>query len=58
MRDDGFTEFVESLVDARPVGELGDGGVTRWTARLMEDAKERCLVSCIATERLTVLTTG
>lgn len=32
--------------------ELGDGGFTTWTAQLMENAKERCLVSCIATERL------
>lgn len=32
--------------------ELGDGGFTPWTARLLNDAKERCLVSCLATERL------
>jgi hypothetical protein len=32
--------------------ELGDGGLTTWTAQLMGNAKERCLVSCIATERL------
>jgi hypothetical protein len=35
--------------------ELGDGGFTGWTAALMADAKERCLVSCISTERLTQL---
>ena len=35
--------------------ELGDGGLTTWTAQLTHDAKERCLVSCIATERLTTL---
>ena len=35
--------------------ELGDGGLTTWTAQLIPDAKERCLVSCLATERLTVL---
>jgi hypothetical protein len=35
--------------------ELGDGGFTGWTAALMANAKERCLVSCIATERLTQL---
>lgn len=35
--------------------ELGDGGLTSWTAQLAQDAKERCLVSCIATERLTAL---
>ncbi|MGI5522156.1 hypothetical protein ACQEUX_14560 [Micromonospora sp. CA-259024] len=32
--------------------EVGDGGLTDWTARLSGDAKERCLVSCLATERL------
>jgi hypothetical protein len=32
--------------------ELGDGGLTNRTSLLMGDAKERCLVSCIATERL------
>ena len=32
--------------------ELGDGGLTTWTAQLLGDAKERCLVSCISTERL------
>jgi hypothetical protein len=35
--------------------ELGDGGFTGWTAALMANAKERCLISCIATERLTQL---
>ena len=35
--------------------ELGDGGLTTWTAHLTANAKERCLVSCIATERLTAL---
>jgi hypothetical protein len=38
--------------------ELGDGGFTGWTASLMADAKERCLVSCISTERLTQLMDG
>jgi hypothetical protein len=32
--------------------ELGDGGFTTWTGQLMGNAKERCLVSCLATERL------
>ncbi|WFE49147.1 hypothetical protein [Micromonospora sp. WMMD1155] len=32
--------------------EIGDGGFTDWTARLSGNAKERCLVSCLATERL------
>ncbi|HSZ40220.1 MAG TPA: hypothetical protein VK817_09700 [Trebonia sp.] len=33
-------------------GEIGDGGFTGWTARLLNNAKERCLISCVATERL------
>jgi hypothetical protein len=36
--------------------EIGDGGFTTWTAQHMDNAKERCLVSCIATERLADLT--
>jgi hypothetical protein len=32
--------------------EIGDGGFTDWTARLLNNAKERCLISCVATERL------
>lgn len=32
--------------------EVGDGGFTDWTAKLMEDKKERCLISCASTERL------
>ena len=36
---------------------LGDGGFTTWTAQLMNDAKERCLVSCVAVERLARLVT-
>ena len=32
--------------------DLGDGGLTDWTARLLGDAKERCLTSCISIERL------
>jgi hypothetical protein len=35
--------------------DLGDGGLTSWTATLLGDAKERCLVSCLATERLAAL---
>ena len=31
--------------------EIGDGGLTDWTARLRADAKERCLISCVSTER-------
>jgi hypothetical protein len=36
--------------------EVGDGGFTNWTAQLMNDSKERCLISCVATERLASLT--
>lgn len=32
--------------------ELGDGGFTDWTARLLADRKERCLISCLSTEGL------
>ena len=32
--------------------DIGDGGLTDWTAQLAADAKERCLISCVATERL------
>lgn len=32
--------------------EIGDGGFTNWTAELIPDAKERCLISCLSTERL------
>ena len=35
--------------------EVGDGGFTDWTSRLLSDAKERCLTTCIATERLASL---
>jgi hypothetical protein len=37
------------------VVELGDGGFTTWTAQLMGNDKERCLVSCLSTERITAL---
>lgn len=36
-------------------GEVGDGGFTDWTARLRNDAKERCFTSCVSTERLAAL---
>ncbi|MCO1656227.1 hypothetical protein [Pseudonocardia humida] len=32
--------------------DLGDGGTTDWTAKLLGDAKERCVTSCVSTERL------
>jgi len=36
--------------------ELGDGGFTDWTAQLLADRKERCLISCLSTEALLRLT--
>ncbi|MGC5329023.1 hypothetical protein [Micromonospora sp. DT62] len=38
--------------------ELGDGGFTDWTARMTSDAKERCLTSCLATEKIAALAGG
>ena len=35
--------------------ELGDGGFTDWTAQLLNDAKERCLVSCVSIDRIAKL---
>jgi hypothetical protein len=37
----------------RGASEIGDGGITTWTADLLGNAKERCLVSVLATQRLT-----
>jgi hypothetical protein len=50
---------VRIAVEGSPqIDEIGDGGFTDWTAKLMTDRKERCLISCIATERLTHLVPG
>lgn len=46
---------LRALDDAHHTVDLGDGGVTGWTADLRGDAKERCVVSCIAPERLSEL---
>jgi hypothetical protein len=48
------THYYEEVAFKMHLGdvELGDGGLTRWTAALRSDAKERCLISCLATERL------
>jgi hypothetical protein len=35
--------------------EVLDGGLTDWTAGLTDNRKERCLVSCVSTERLLAL---
>jgi hypothetical protein len=50
-----YTGFALRITADYGETELGDGGLTTWTAQLTQDAKERCLVSCIATERLTAL---
>jgi hypothetical protein len=42
----------------RGLDEIGDGGFTDWTAKLIPDAKERCLISCISTERLIAVASG
>jgi hypothetical protein len=41
-----------TLRDGEEEVDLGDGGLTTWTAQLLGDAKERCLTSCLSTERL------
>jgi hypothetical protein len=35
--------------------DLGDGGFVGWTAQLLGNAKERCLISCLSTERVAAL---
>jgi hypothetical protein len=42
---------VNALVDGSPT-EIGDGGFTDWTARLLSNGKERLLISGYGTERL------
>jgi hypothetical protein len=49
--------FARDISDEH-VGTLSDvldGGFTTWTAQLPDNAKERCLVSSLATERLALL---
>lgn len=50
-----YTGFALRITADQGEAELGDGGLTTWTAQLTHNAKERCLVSCIATERLTAM---
>jgi len=50
-RGRGYYADVALRITAGDV-ELGDGGFTTWTGQLMGNAKERCLVSCLSTERL------
>ncbi len=52
-REHGRGYYVEAAIRiAAGEDEIGDGGFTTWTAQLMGNAKERCLVSCVSTERL------
>ncbi|MFF2452437.1 hypothetical protein [Isoptericola sp. NPDC058082] len=51
-RGRSYYEGVALRLTTDDAAELGDGGLTTWTARLLGDRKERCLVSCVATERL------
>jgi hypothetical protein len=41
-----------TAAEGRSRVELGDGGLTDWTAQLTGNAKERCCISCISIERL------
>ncbi len=47
--------FILQATDGEQRVEVGDGGFTTWTAQLMGNAKERCLISCVSTERLLAL---
>lgn len=53
-RGRGYYTGVALLLTAGGL-ELGDGGLTTWTAQLLGDAKERCLVSCVSPERVAAL---
>jgi hypothetical protein len=53
--DSGQMPDIAPRIAADGETDLGDGGLTTWTAQLTQDAKERCLFSCIATERLAAL---
>ena len=46
------TAFKIMASDGEQGLEIGDGGFIDWTARLMADAKERGLISCVSTDRL------
>lgn len=57
---DYYADLAFKIVGTTASGdvELGDGGLTDWTARLLGDAKERAMISCLATERLLALVDG
>jgi hypothetical protein len=48
---------VNALVDGQPA-EIGDGGFTDWTAKLLASAKERLLISGYGLDRLAALIGG
>jgi len=48
----GYYAGVALRIVVDDASEVGDGGLTTWTAQLLGDRKERCLVSCVATEGL------
>lgn len=48
---------VNAVVDGAP-DEIGDGGFTDWTARLMADGKERLLIAGYGIDRLVAVTGG
>ena len=52
-REQGRGYYTTALSITNGAVDVGDGGVVPWTALLLGDAKERCVVSCVATERLT-----
>ena len=55
QRARGYYQRGAIRIDVGPPSQLleaGDGGFTDWTAQLLNDAKERCFISCISTERL------
>lgn len=58
QRGRGYYRDVAVGIDVLHEGEeleIGDGGFTDWTAKLLSNHKERCLTSCVATERLAPL---
>jgi hypothetical protein len=52
QRARGYYERGAIRIDVGDGNEVGDGGFTDWTAKLLNDAKERCLISCVSTERI------
>jgi hypothetical protein len=47
---------VNALVEGGGAEEIGDGGLTDWTARLLANGKERLLISGYGTDRLAAVT--